>query len=317
MFDSTILVTGGAGFIGLNFIQLLLKEKPTWKIICVDVLTYAANVKEIFALKDKITFIKVDIIDKEKIDNIFSEYNPDIVVNFAAESHVDNSINNPDIFVKTNVLGTQNLLDASLKYKVKRFHQVSTDEVYGDLPLDSTEKFTENSPLKPSSPYSASKTGADLLCLAYYKTFGLPVTISRCSNNFGPYQHQEKLIPHMITKLKSADKSLPIYGTGENVRDWIYVGDHCRGILTILENGKPGNIYNLGANNEKTNNEIVNFILETLNEPKTLIKYVDDRKGHDLRYAIDATKAKKELSWKAVADFKTEMQNTIKWYWER
>lgn len=317
MKNNTMLITGGAGFIGLNFINLILNERPSTKIICVDILTYAANVDEILKLTDKITFIKADITDEQAIDDIFKEYNPDIVVNFAAESHVDNSINNPNIFTKTNIFGTQVLMNACLKYNVKRFHQVSTDEVYGDLPLNSKEKFHETSQLKPSSPYSASKTSADLLCLAYFKTFGLPVTISRCSNNYGPYQHKEKLIPYMISKLKSSDKRLPIYGTGENVRDWVYVEDHCRGILAVLDFGKPGEIYNLGANSERTNNEIVRLILQEFNEPESLITYVTDRKGHDLRYAIDATKANKELNWYPKYNFSEAMKSTINWYRNR
>lgn len=317
MENNTILITGGAGFIGLNFINLVLKERPSTKIICVDILTYAANVDEILNLADKITFIKVDITDEQAIDDIFKEYNPDIVVNFAAESHVDNSINNPNIFTKTNIFGTQVLMNACLKYNVKRFHQVSTDEVYGDLPLNSDKKFCETSPLRPSSPYSASKTGADLMCLAYFKTFGLPVTISRCSNNYGPYQHKEKLIPHMISKLKSDDKRLPVYGTGENIRDWIYVEDHCRGILAVLDYGKPGEIYNLGTNSEKTNNEIVRLILKEFNEPESLITYVNDRKGHDLRYAIDASKANTELNWWPKHKFEEAIKYTINWYKDR
>lgn len=313
MSSKVILVTGGAGFIGSNFIDLILQEKPDWKIVCIDSLTYASHWYNILKVKAKTNFEKIDITDRKAVDKVFKKYLPDIVVNFAAESHVDNSINNPDIFIKTNVIGTQVLMDACLKYDVSRFHQVSTDEVYGDLPLNSTEKFTEKSILKPSNPYSASKASADLLALSYFRTFNLPVTISRCSNNYGPYQNKEKLIPHMIYKIKCNEK-LPIYGTGENVRDWIYVEDHCRGILDIIEKGKLGEVYNLGANNERSNNEIVRLILKELDKSESLIEYVPDRKGHDLRYAIDASKAKNELGWIPKADFEQTMIDTINWY---
>lgn len=311
-----IVVTGGAGFIGTNFIYYELKNHENDEIICLDNLTYAGNINN---LQEAFThlnfhFIKVDIADKERIDEIFSMYRPDIVVNFAAESHVDRSITDPEIFARTNILGTQNLMNACKKYNVSRFHHVSTDEVYGDLPLDRKDLlFNEESPLKASSPYSASKASADLEVMAYYRTFNLPVTISRCSNNYGPYQHKEKLIPLMIDKALK-DAKLPIYGDGMNVRDWIYVEDHCSAIDTIIRNGQVGQVYNVGSNNEKTNLEIVNTILDSLDKPKKLITFVPDRPGHDLRYAIDCSKIKKELCWCAMTSFSEGMRKTIEWY---
>ena len=311
-----ILVTGGAGFIGSNFIYLLLEERPDWRVICVDALTYAANIHTLSnAFKNpNFVFYKEDICNRDGIFGIFEKEKPDIVVNFAAESHVDRSIENPKIFLETNVIGTQVMMDACLKYSVERFHQVGTDEVYGDLPLDKPELlFYEDSPLKPSSPYSVSKTGADLLVLAYNRTYGLPVTISRCSNNYGPYQFPEKLIPIMINNALQ-DKELPIFGNGLNVRDWIYVKDHCYGILAVLERGREGQIYNLGAHKEMANIEIVKIILKELKKPESLIKYVADRKGHDLRYAIDSSKAKKELGWSPKTVFSDGIRLTIQWY---
>ncbi len=311
-----IVVTGGAGFIGSNFIYLLLEERRNWDIVCIDSLTYAANFHTLSKALESIhfKFYKEDIRNREKIFEIFEKEQPDIVVNFAAESHVDRSIENPAIFLETNILGTQVLMDASIKYNVKRFHQVGTDEVYGDLPLDRPDLFfTEETPIHTSSPYSTSKASADLLVMAYHRTYGLPVTISRCSNNYGPYQFPEKLIPLMINNA-THDKPLPVYGKGLNVRDWLYVEDHCYGILAILEKGKVGEIYNLGGHNEKANIEIVKIILKELNKPKSLITYVTDRKGHDLRYAIDPAKAMRELGWKPTTMFKDGIKLTIKWY---
>ena len=316
--NKKLLVTGGAGFIGSNFIYLVLKERPDWKVVCVDSLTLVSNIgflDEAFK-NPNFVFYKEDIRNKEGIFEIFEKECPDIVVNFAAESHVDNSINNPGIFFETNVLGTQVLLDACREYGIKRFHQVSTDEVYGDISLDDMDtKFDENSPLHPSSPYSASKASADLLVLAYHRTYGLPVTISRCSNNYGPYQFPEKLIPLMVNNA-THDKPLPVYGEGLNVRDWLYVKDHCYGILAVLEKGKVGEVYNLGGHNEKANIEIVKIILKELNKPESLITYVKDRKGHDLRYAIAPDKAMKELGWAPTTMFKDGIKLTIKWYQE-
>lgn len=312
----TILVTGGAGFIGSNFVYLLLEERPDWKVVCVDSLTYAANIHTLNkALKNEnFTFYKEDIRNRNGIFSIFDKEKPDIVVNFAAESHVDRSIENPGIFLETNILGTQVMMDASRKYEVERFHQVGTDEVYGDLPLDRPDLFFhEDTPIHTSSPYSTSKASADLLVLAYYRTYGLPVTISRCSNNYGPYQFPEKLIPLMINNALH-DKPLPVYGEGLNVRDWLYVKDHCYGILSVLEKGKVGEVYNLGGHNEKANIEIVKIILKELNKPESLITYVADRKGHDRRYAIDPSKANRELGWNPTTMFNDGIKLTIKWY---
>jgi dTDP-glucose 4,6-dehydratase len=311
-----ILVTGGAGFIGSNFIYLLLEERPEWNVICIDNLTYAANIATLDkALSHKnFTFYKEDIINRAAIYKIFNIEKPNIVVNFAAESHVDRSIHNPQIFLETNILGTSVLMDACMKYNVDRFHQVSTDEVYGDLPLNRPDLlFHEDSPLHTSSPYSASKASADLLVLAYYKTFKLPVTITRCSNNYGPYQFPEKLIPLMIYNA-SNNLPLPIYGNGENIRDWLYVKDHCYGILSAIEKGGNGEVYNLGGHNEKSNIDIVNTILAELRKPQSLITFVEDRKGHDQRYAIDPSKANKELNWVPTTKFIDGIKTTIQWY---
>lgn len=311
-----IIVTGGAGFIGSNFIYLLLEERPSWKVVCIDSLTYAANFHTLSeALENThFKFYKEDIRNRKGIFEIFEKERPDVVVNFAAESHVDRSIENPGIFLETNILGTQVLMDACREYGIKRFHQVGTDEVYGDLPLDRPDLFfTEETPIHTSSPYSTSKASADLLVMAYHRTYGLPVTISRCSNNYGPYQFPEKLIPLMINNA-SNDKPLPVYGEGKNVRDWLYVKDHCYGILAVLEKGKVGEIYNLGGHNEKANIDIVKIILHELNKPESLITYVQDRKGHDLRYAIDPTKAMMELGWKPTTMFKDGIKLTIQWY---
>ena len=311
-----IIVTGGAGFIGSNFIFHMLKEHPEDRIICLDKLTYAGNLSTLKDVmdKDNFRFVKLDICDREGVYKLFEEEHPDIVVNFAAESHVDRSIENPSIFLETNILGTSVLMDACRKYGIRRYHQVSTDEVYGDLPLDRPDLFfTEDMPLQASSPYSASKASADLLVMAYHRTYGLPVTISRCSNNYGPYQFPEKLIPLMIANAL-ADKPLPVYGTGENVRDWLYVEDHCKAIDMILADGRIGEVYNIGGHNERSNITIVKTILEVLGKPESLITYVTDRKGHDLRYAIDPAKIKAELGWEPETFFDQGIRQTIDWY---
>ena len=314
-----IIVTGGAGFIGSNFIFYMLKNHPDYKIICIDKLTYAGNIHTLEKIIDdkKIIFYKTDICDRDGIYKIFTDEKPDIVINFAAESHVDRSIENPDIFLKTNILGTGVLMDACIKFGIKRFHQVGTDEVYGDLPLDRPDLFfTENLPVKASSPYSASKASADLLTLAYHRTFKIPVSISRCSNNYGPYQFPEKLIPLMIINALH-DKNLPVYGQGLNVRDWLYVEDHCRAIDLIIHNEKTlGEIYNIGGHNEMQNINIVKLILQQLGKPESLITFVTDRKGHDLRYAIDPTKIHNAIGWQPETKFSEGIKKTINWYLE-
>ncbi len=310
----TIIVTGGAGFIGSNFIFYMLKKHPDYKIICIDKLTYAGNISSLKSVLDKIVFEKVDICDRKEVSRIFEEYKPGVVVNFSAESHVDRSIENPEVFLQTNIIGTSILMDACRKYGILRFHQVGTDEVYGDLPLDRPDLFfTEKTPIHTSSPYSSSKAAADLLVGSYYRTFNLPVTISRCSNNYGPYQFPEKLIPLMIVNAL-ADKPLPVYGKGLNVRDWLYVEDHCKAIDLILENGKVGEIYNIGGHNEMTNIDIVKLICKELGKSENLIIYVEDRKGHDMRYAIDPEKIHKELGWEPETMFKDGIVKTIHWY---
>ena len=311
-----ILVTGGAGFIGSNFVFYFLQEHPQDTILCVDALTYAGNLETLAPVMDdpRFHFVKVDIADRAAIYALFESEKPDVVVNFAAESHVDRSIENPAVFLQTNVMGTQVLLDACRKYGVQRYHQVSTDEVYGDLPLDRPDLFfTEQTPLHTSSPYSASKASADLLCNAYSRTYGLPITISRCSNNYGPYQFPEKLIPLMIANAL-ADKPLPVYGEGLNVRDWLYVEDHCRAIDLILCKGKPGQVYNIGGHNEKRNIDIVKSILSILGKPESLITHVTDRKGHDMRYAIDPTFIHQELGWLPQTKFESGIRKTVQWY---
>ena len=311
-----IIVTGGAGFIGSNFIFYMLKEHPDYEIICVDSLTYAGNLSTLKDVMDKphFKFVKLDIRDREGVDKLFKEEKPDMVVNFAAESHVDRSIENPEIFLETNIIGTSVLMDAARKYGVKRYHQVSTDEVYGDLPLDRPDLFFhEDTPLHTSSPYSSSKASADLLVGAYGRTYGLPVTISRCSNNYGPYQFPEKLIPLMIQRAL-ADEKLQVYGEGQNVRDWLYVEDHCKAIDLILQNGKPGEVYNIGGHNEMHNIDIVKLICDYLDKPYSLIEHVTDRKGHDQRYAIDPTKIHEELGWLPETMFKDGIKKTIQWY---
>ena len=311
---SKILVTGGAGFIGGNFLHLMTKKHPENRYICLDDLTYAGNMETIEPIMHatNFKFIKGNICDAELVNRLFEEEHIDIVINFAAETHVDRSIDNPGVFLQTNVCGTGVLLDASVRHKIKRFHQVSTDEVYGDLPLDRPDLFfSEDTPLNTSSPYSSSKAGADLLVLSYYRTFGLKVTISRCSNNYGPYQFPEKFIPLMIQKA-SRNQQLPIYGNGLNVRDWLHVYDHCEAIDLILEKGVIGEVYNIGGHNERTNMQVVHTILKSLNKSKSLICYVADRKGHDRRYAINPAKIEK-LGWKPKFIFETGIQETIKW----
>lgn len=311
-----LLVTGGAGFIGGNFIHFMLKKYENVRICCLDKLTYAGNLSTLEeVLKDKrLRFVKGDIADSETVNRLFEEESFDAVVNFAAESHVDRSIKEPKIFLITNIIGTQTLLDACLKHGNIRFHQVSTDEVYGDLPLDQPDLlFTEDTPIKTSSPYSASKASADLLTLSYFRTYNLPITISRCSNNYGPYHFPEKLIPLMITRAL-ANQSLPVYGDGLNVRDWLYVEDHCKAIDMILRKGKLGEVYNVGGRNEKSNIEIVKLILKYLDRSESLIQYVGDRKGHDRRYAIDPSKISRELGWEPETRFENGIQITIDWY---
>ena len=312
----TIIVTGGAGFIGGNFVYYELEKHPEDKIICFDALTYAGNMETLDeAMKNpQFVFVKGDIANRDDVDKLFNEHKPDIVVNFAAESHVDRSIENPGIFLQTNVLGTQVLMDACRKYGIKRYHQVSTDEVYGDLPLDRPDMFfTEETPLHTSSPYSASKASADLLVMAYHRTYQLPVTISRCSNNYGPFHFPEKLIPLMIINALH-DKKMPVYGEGINVRDWLYVKDHCSAIDLIIRNGKVGEVYNIGGHNERQNIQVVKTILKELNKPESLIEHVTDRKGHDRRYAIDASKLTNELGWKADENFASGIVKTVEWY---
>ena len=311
-----VLVTGGAGFIATNFMYYMVNKYPEYDFVNLDALTYAGNYNNIKDLEGKpnYKFVKGDITDREFIDKLFEEEKFDWVVNFAAESHVDNSIKNPGIFLTTNILGTQVLMDASRKYGIKRYHQVSTDEVYGDLPLDRPDLlFTEETPIHTSSPYSSSKAGADLLVGAYYRTYGLPITISRCSNNYGPYQFPENLIPVVISKALN-DEPIPVYGKGENVRDWIHVIDHNIGVDLILHKGKVGEVYNLGGHSERTNLDVVKTILKQLGKPESLITYVTDRPGHDLRYAIDSTKAEKELGWDRTYTFEKGIEETVNWY---
>ena len=313
-----ILVTGGAGFIGGNFIHYMLQKYSDYNVICLDKLTYAGNIQTLTPVVNRENFklIKGDIANRDFIFKLFKEEEFDTIVNFAAESHVDRSINDPSIFLQTNIIGTGVLLDACREFGIQRFHQVSTDEVYGDLPLDKTNLFfTEETPIHTSSPYSASKASADLLVQAYYRTFKIPVTISRCSNNYGPYHFPEKLIPLMIINALN-DTPLPVYGKGENVRDWLYVEDHCRAIDMILHNGKIGEIYNVGGHNERTNLEVVKTIIRYLGKSDKLIQYITDRPGHDLRYAIDPTKIKTELGWEPITFFNDGIQRTINWYLE-
>ena len=309
-------VTGGAGFIGSNFVFYMLDQYPEDQIICLDKLTYAGNLETLEGVMENpgFTFVKGDIADREAVYALFEKERPDIVVNFAAESHVDRSVVDPGIFLQTNILGTGVLMDACRKYGIQRYHQVSTDEVYGDLPLDRPDLFfTEETPIHTSSPYSASKASADLLVQAYHRTFGLPVSISRCSNNYGPYQFPEKLIPLMIANALN-DKPLPVYGTGENVRDWLYVTDHCAAIDLIVRKGRVGEVYNIGGHNERTNLQVVKTILKALDKPESLIRFVTDRPGHDMRYAIDPSKIHEELGWLPETPFDEGIQKTIRWY---
>ncbi len=314
----TVLVTGGAGFIGSNFIFYSMDAHPEDRIICVDKLTYAGNLSTLRPVmhKDNFRFVKLDICDRAGVYTLFEEEKPEVVVNFAAESHVDRSIENPSIFLQTTIIGTSVLMDACAKFGVGRFHQVGTDEVYGDLPLDRPDLFfTETTPICTSSPYSSSKASADLLAMAYQRTYGLPVTISRCSNNYGPYQFPEKLIPLMITNCLN-DKPLPVYGEGLNVRDWLFVEDHCKAIDLIIRKGRIGEVYNIGGHNEMRNIDIVKLICAELGKPESLIAHVTDRKGHDQRYAIEPTKIHTELGWLPETMFKNGIKRTIRWYVE-
>ena len=311
-----MFITGGAGFIGSNFIFYMRKTHPDYDLVCLDKLTYAGNLETLAPVMNdpKFRFVRIDIAERKAVYDLFEAEKPDVVVNFAAESHVDRSIENPAVFLETNVMGTQVLLDACRIFGVSRFHQVSTDEVYGDLPLDRPDLFfTEQTPIHTSSPYSASKASADLLCNAYHRTYGLPITISRCSNNYGPYQFPEKLIPLMIANC-TADKPLPVYGQGLNVRDWLYVEDHCSAIDLILQGGKEGLVYNIGGHNEMRNIDIVKLIVHALGKSEELITYVTDRKGHDMRYAIDPTFIHNELGWLPETKFENGIVKTIQWY---
>lgn len=312
----TLIVTGGAGFIGSNFIFHIMKQYPNYRVVCLDKLTYAGNLSTLApVMKNKnFRFVKADICDRDAVFALFEEEKPDVVVNFAAESHVDRSIEEPGIFLQTNIMGTATLMDACRKFGIKRFHQVSTDEVYGDLPLDRPDLFfTEQTPIHTSSPYSSSKAAADLLALAYYRTYGLAVSVSRCSNNYGPYHFPEKLIPLMIANALN-NKPLPVYGKGENVRDWLYVEDHCKAIDLIIHKGKAGEVYNIGGHNEMKNIDIVKIICKELNKPESLITFVADRKGHDMRYAIDPSKIHRELGWLPETKFEDGIKKTIEWY---
>lgn len=313
-----ILVTGGAGFIGSNFIFYVLDKYASSEVVCLDCLTYAGNLHTLAAVakNPRFTFAKVSITDKEAVERVFEAAVPDVVVNFAAESHVDRAIKSPQIFLDTNIRGTAILMDACIRYGVKRFHQVSTDEVYGELPLaGDAPAFTEETTLCPGNPYSASKASADLLALSYYKTYGLPVTISRCSNNYGPYQDTEKLIPLMVSRALCGCP-LPVYGTGENIRDWIYVEDHCDAIDSILRGGCVGQVYNVGSRSERRNLDIVKYICAELGKPESLIQFVEDRKGHDKRYAVNPEKIMRELNWKPRMEFEVGLKRTIQWYQE-
>lgn len=308
-----ILVTGGAGFIGSNFVNYMVRTYPNYNILNLDALTYAGNLENLKESEGKANyrFVKGDITDRDLVNSLFETENLDVIVNFAAESHVDRSITNPDVFVTTNIQGTQVLLDAARKHEVKKYVQVSTDEVYGSLGVEGY--FTETTPLDPNSPYSASKAGADMLVKAYHETYGLPTNITRCSNNYGPFHFPEKLIPLMIINALN-DKPLPVYGDGLNVRDWLHVEDHCRAIDLVLHKGKVGEVYNVGGHNEKTNVEVVKEILKQLDKSETLIKYVEDRLGHDRRYAIDPTKLQSELGWEPIYNFETGLKDTVQWY---
>lgn len=312
----TVIVTGGAGFIGANFIFYQLKHHPNERIICLDKLTYAGNMATLEPIlnNENFRFVQGDIADKETVERLFVEEKPDIVVNFAAESHVDRSIDDLGVFLQTNIIGTQVLMDACRKYGIKRFHQISTDEVYGDLPLDRPDLFfTEDTPVHASSPYSASKAGADLIVLAYHRTFGLPITITRCSNNYGPYQHPEKLIP-LIIYHALGDEPIPVYGDGKNIRDWLYVEDHCAAVDLVMRKGRAGEIYNIGGHNERNNLELIKTILKLTDKPESLITFVADRPGHDRRYGIDYSKIHNELGWSPKTNFDDGIKKTVEWY---
>ena len=312
----TVVVTGGAGFIGSNFIFYQLKHHPEDRLICLDKLTYAGNIATLEPImsNDSFRFIKGDIADKDTVERVFIEEKPDIIVNFAAESHVDRSINDLSVFLRTNIIGTQVLMDACRKYGIKRFHQISTDEVYGDLPLDRPDLFfTEATPVNASSPYSASKAGADLIVLAYHRTFGLPVSITRSSNNYGAYQHPEKLIPLAICRALD-NEPIPVYGNGKNVRDWLYVEDHCAAIDLVIRKGREGEIYNIGGRNERSNIDIIKTVLRLTDKPESLISFVADRLGHDRRYGIDYSKLQNELGWSPQIEFDDGIKQTVEWY---
>ncbi|MCD8390436.1 MAG: dTDP-glucose 4,6-dehydratase [Firmicutes bacterium] len=312
-----IMITGGAGFIGTNFTYYMVNKYKNYNITVLDKLTYAGKRENLAPIESEIRFIKADIADKDAVCAAFESVKPDIVVNFAAESHVDRSIENPGIFLKTNILGTQTLMDACIKYGVERFHQISTDEVYGDLPLDRADlSFDESSPIRASSPYSASKASADLLVSAYVRTYGLNATISRCSNNYGPYQFPEKLIPLVISRARE-NKPVPLYGNGLNVRDWIYAEDHCCAVDMIIHSGKAGEVYNVGARAEMANIDVIKTVLSLMGKDESLITYVEDRKGHDLRYALNPAKIQTTLGWQSKTDFKTGIKKTVNWYLER
>lgn len=311
-----IIVTGGAGFIGGNFIEQMFQVIPNCRIVCFDKMTYAGNpnVVALFLERNNFSFVQGDICSRDTVFSLFESVRPDYVVHFAAESHVDRSIIDPTAFMQTNIIGTSILMDACLKYHVKRFHFVSTDEVYGDLPLNkSVSGFNEDSPMRPNSPYSSSKAAADMLTLAYHRTYGLDVTISRCTNNYGPFQHPEKLIPRMIENALCGQE-LPIYGNGMNVRDWIHVRDHCKAIIQILFYGKSGMAYNVSSDNQLRNLEIVRKICEIVQAPMDLITFVEDRKGHDLRYALNASRIQQELGWTPEISFEFGLRSTIQWY---
>ncbi len=317
--SQTILIVGGAGFIGSNFVHHIASQYPNYKIVVLDALTYAGNLENLEFVKDKIIFIKGNIADMNAVSSVFQEYSPQYIVNFAAETHVDRSIVGPQIFLETNVKGTQNLLEACRKMEIKRYLQVSTDEVYGDLGdhflNDAPQYFTENTPLSPNCPYAASKASADLFVRSYFETYSLPVLITRCTNNYGPYQYPEKLIPFFLFRAMQ-NQSLPIYGDGKNVRDWLYVKDHCEAIDRVLHHGKIGEVYNIGGHNEKTNLQITEILLEKLGKPKSLITFVEDRLAHDRRYAMDPTKMREQLGWEPRYPFEKWIDETISWYME-
>lgn len=313
LMKKTILITGGAGFIGSNFVHHIVKSYPHYKVVVIDALTYAGNLENIASVRDTIVFEKIDIASEKEVNGVFEKYSPDFVVNFAAETHVDRSILGPQVFLETNVRGTQNLLEASKSLEIERYLQVSTDEVYGDLGDTTDTFFTEETPLAPNCPYAASKASADLFVRSYFETYSLPVVITRCTNNYGPYQYPEKLIPLFLSKAMN-DEKLPVYGDGKNIRDWLYVKDHCKAIDLVLHKGRLGEVYNIGGNNEKTNLEIIEILLHKLKKPKSLIAFVEDRLAHDRRYAMDSSKIKAELGWSPEHTFEQWIDETIEWY---